>query len=323
MKTEKLALGVDIGGTQIKIGLVTSEGRILETKDIMHSVPSNPGIVVKNLARAIKSMAFWKNRQLMNRLCGIGIAVAGDTDHQRGRVRFAANFGWNNVPLREMLRKNIRMSVVVDNDANAACWGSYCIEFKRKVDNLMCLTLGTGIGGGIVINKRLYRGSTGTAGEIGHAALYPDGIKCSCGNTGCLERYVGVYDLVKNVRKRVIQGEETIIRELVKNNLDAVTPEVIFKAACKGDKFAKDIWEKTGEYLGTAIASAVNVLNPEIVVLCGGISSAGKFLLGPIKNTVKLRALDIPAGKVKIIVSKLGKRLGLIGAGCLVLYPDK
>lgn len=316
----KKALGIDIGGTGIKIGIISALGNIIESTVIPHRVPSDPGRVVDDIARAVSLLEHTGNKNLKKTIRSAGVGVAGDIDQGRGVVRFSGNFGWKNVRLGEMLKAKLKLPVVVDNDANAASWGSYCIEFDRKVNNLICFTLGTGIGGGLILEKKLYRGSTGTAGELGHVTLYPGGIKCACGNRGCIERYVGAYDISAEVNKRIKAGQKTMIWKLAGGDPGMITPKLIHKAAQMGDRFAINTWKKAGENLGIVIASMINVLNPDIIVLAGGIAGAGEYIMKPIRETVRERSFESARGRVKITVSRLGSNLGLIGAGCLVLF---
>jgi len=319
---DKVALGVDIGGTEVKIGLITSSGKILEKQKFQHRVPSEPDKIINQLYKEIKQMKFWNNKKIVNLLTGIGIGSAGDINQTEGIIRFSTNFGWKNVYIKKLLQNKFNIPIIVDNDANAACWGSFCLEFKNKINNLVCFTLGTGVGGGIVINNKLYRGTTGSAGELGHVTLYPDGRKCSCGNYGCLERYIGAYDLINDVKNKIISGEKTVITKLIKNNLNLLSPELVYKAACINDEFARQVWTDFGKQLGIVVASIVNILNPELIVLTGGVADAYKFFIDIVRDTVKKRAFKTPSENLKIVVSKLGKNLGIIGAACLVLFPS-
>ena len=317
----KTALGIDIGGTTVKAGIVSSSGRIIEKKVLPHDVPSNPRLVVSRISSAVRSMDSWSRGYSLKKLSGIGIAVAGDTDPFKGTVRVAVNFGWKNAGIRDMFRREFRLPVMLDNDANAACWGSYCIELKRKIKNMLCVSLGTGVGGGIVTEGRLYRGTAGTAGEIGHMTVYPDGAECPCGNRGCLERYVGAYDIVREVRRRIRAGTKTVLSGWIRRKGIKLTPELVYRAAVRGDAFSRKLLLKAGGDIGTAVVSMVNILNPGAVVLCGGISSAGSYILGPVKKAVRERALPGASRGIKIFTSKLGGNLGLAGAACMAMYP--
>jgi glucokinase len=309
-----LTLGIDLGGTGIKMGIVNSQGKLLRTAKI--STPSQGD------ARLTTSMVVREVNELLSSvgktaIQGIGIGVAGDVDQAKGVVRMSPNLGWKNFPIRDYLAKYLKYPITVDNDANAAAWAAYVVETKKKVQNLICVTLGTGIGGGIVLNGRLYHGATGSAGEIGHMTLFPQGIQCKCGNYGCLERYVGARAMIVTAKEALNSGEKTLIRKLINNDLSRVTPMIIQEAGLKGDPLAIQLWAQAGENLGVGLASLINVLNPEIIILAGGLSRAGSLFLNPLKRTLLERAFAAPARAVKIMISRMDQELGTVGAGLI------
>jgi glucokinase len=308
----KLYLGVDLGGTEVKLAIVDEKGKICKESVFPNNYSSAPkDVIAEIIARARKLEAFKK-------LSGTGVGVAGDIDQINGVVRFSPNLeAWKNVPLKAMLEKELPGPVVVDNDANAAALGAYWLDAKGKANNLICITLGTGVGGGIICNGTLHRGATGTAGEIGHMTLDPNGPRCKCGNMGCIERYLGARYLSVEAMEQVKMGKSKIIPRLVEGRLPDITPHILFMAAQKGDPLARDIWHTAGQRLGIVIASLINLLNPEMIVLAGGVSQAGQLILKPIRDTVKLRAFSTPSRACKIVVSRFHKRLGVVGAALL------
>ncbi len=252
-----------------------------------------------------------------SKIVGIGIGSAGDVEPFSGVIRMSPNLGWKNVPLKDLLRRGLKFPIQVENDANAAAWAAYVVEAKRKVSNLICVTLGTGVGGGIVLHGKIFRGATGSAGELGHATLFPEGIQCNCGNQGCLERYIGVRAMADEARRAIRAGEQTIVTKLVESDLSKIDPLILQQAAKLGDRLAAHLWEQAGERLGIGLASLINILNPEWIVLAGGLSRAGKLLLEPVRRTIIKRAFPAAASAAKLVISKLDQDLGIVGAGLI------
>jgi len=198
----KLFLGIDLGGTAIKVAVVDEKGGILE----LETVKNDPSLSPERLCSEIVDKA--KGMKDLRRISGTGIGVAGDIDQERGIVRFSPNLPkWKNANLRKMLGKGLPKPIVVDNDANAAALGAYWLEARGKVENLLCVTLGTGVGGGLICNGKVYRGASGTAGEIGHMPYNPDGPECNCGSRGCIERYIGAPNMSFQAKEGVKAGK--------------------------------------------------------------------------------------------------------------------
>ena len=312
----KVFLGIDLGGTEIKIASVDEKGNILHTI----SLKNNPLISTSKLCSEIIAKA--KGMKGFKNFSGTGIGVAGDIDQKRGIVRFSPNLPtWKNADLRLMLGKSLPKPIIVDNDANAAAVGAYWLETRGKINNLICVTLGTGVGGGIICERKLYRGASGTAGEIGHMPYNPDGHECNCGSKGCIERYIGAPNLSFYAKEGVRSGKSAIIKELVHGNLENITPEIITIAARKGDAFANKIWREAGEKLGIVLAGVINLVNPEMIILAGGMSKAGNLLLVPVRDAVKARAFKTPAKACRIVISKYNQKLGVVGAALLAKQP--
>ena len=305
-------LGIDLGGTEIKIAIVDQKGNICEESSVPNRIDSLPRLIVKEIADEARKMAHFKN------ICGIGVGVAGDIDQEKGVVRFSPNMTeWKNVPLKKMLEKELRRPVVIDNDANAAAVGAYWLDAKGRAKNLICITLGTGVGGGIMMDGKIYRGTTGSAGEIGHISFDPEGPQCNCGSRGCIERYVGAPYLSLRARELARKDKNTAIRKIVQGNLDQITPKVLSQAAEEGDALALRIWDDAGEMLGVILAGVINLMNPEMIVLAGGMSKAGHFLLEPIKRTVNERAFTSASKACTIVISHSTRKLGVVGAAFL------
>ncbi len=312
----KYLIGVDLGGTNLKVALLDLEGNIRKKVSVL--TKQGEEVVLRQIVKAVEEIVK-KTRVKKSAVLGLGIGTPGLVDSIHGIVYNLTNIsGWRNVALKEYLEKNIKLPVYIDNDVNLMALGELMCGAGRGVKNMVCLTLGTGVGGGVIIEGRLYRGSTLSAGEIGHIPVNIDGPRCVCGSYGCLESYVGNARIVEKAVKAIQGGRRSHKKKLAEGDLKAVTPRIISRAARQGDRLAKEIWEETGKYIGLALSGVVNLLNPEMIVLGGGVAQAGKLLFEPVRRTVKERAMNIPAGKVKIVPAKLGKDAGLIGAGMLV-----
>ena len=230
---------------------------------------------------------------------------------------------WREVPLGNILKKKLNLPVFVDNDVNVMALGELKFGAGAGARNMLCITLGTGVGGGLILGRKLYRGSSYVAGEFGHVPINIDGPECNCGGRACVEAYVGNSHIVRDTIARIKRGQATLIKRIVKGDLSKITPEVIDEAARAGDKFAKNIWVDVGNKVGIGLAGVVNLLNVEKIVIGGGVAKAGKILFDSIRKTIDERAMKLPAKTVKVVKAKLGYDAGLIGAATLVLYELK
>lgn len=310
----KFALGIDMGGTGIKLGLVDQRGKLFRTFRLPTPVHHYPEQIAESIAQQAQALL---DLSRSHQIVGIGVGCAGDIDPEKGIVRVSPNLRWKAVPLKALLSRTLKLPILIDNDANVAAWAAYVVEAKRRVQNLLCVTVGTGVGGGLVLNGQLYHGATGSAGEIGHMTLYPEGNPCACGNQGCTERYIGAKAMNHEARHAIESGEKTLLKKLIKQDYDKLTPYLIQKAARQGDRLALSLWEQAGERLGITLASTVNLLNPEWIVFAGGLSRAGGLLLDPVRRTILKRSFQTPAKAVRLVISKLDQDLGMVGAGLL------
>lgn len=300
-------LGIDLGATNLHFVLIEDDGKKLDEKIIP---------TPKKLGKTIEKIILQVENSIQKSTKGMGISVAGLVNQKRGIVYFAPNLGWENIELIKKIKKFFpKLKIILENDANAAAWGAYLLIGKKKIKNLICLTLGTGLGGGIIIDGQLYHGASGTAGEVGHITLYPQGLPCNCGNYGCIERYIGADHLVEMAKEGITQNKRSAITEIVDGDLKKITPEIIFQAAKKNDHLAKSIWKEMGKNLGITLSGIINLLNPQMVVLTGGISKAAFFFLPELKNTLRKRTFSEPLKRVKIVVAE--KNLGVLGAALL------
>lgn len=247
-------------------------------------------------------------------LVGLGISVPGMIDAMNGIVVKAVNLGWEQVPLLALLKEQLNLPLQILDVSAALAIGETHFGAGKGARNLICINVGSGIGSGIVIGEQLYWGADGVAGEIGHMTVDEDGPQCRCGNYGCLERLAAGPAIVERAIKGLKQGAVSSIRTLVSDRLEDVTVEVIVKAARSGDEFARSILNETGRYLGMGIANVVNFLNPEIVIVGGGVAeTAGETLLEPLRQAVKLRAFEVHARRVQIVPAQLGLDASAIG----------
>lgn len=311
--SKKLYLGIDMGGTNIKIAIVNSEGVIVEETVIKTDLGQTPVKVIRDIAAQACSLKNYPKTK------SIGIGIAGDINSAEGIVRFSPNIPkWKNVKLKRIMEKLTGRKVFVDNDANTAAIGAFWLDAKGKSDNLICVTLGTGVGGGLIFNKKLYRGATCTAGEIGHMTIEPLGQKCKCGSRGCAEAYVGAKYISAYARKYLLGRGSKIIDKLTSGDHSKITPKILYEAAAKGDKAAAEIWKYAGQKLGILLAGILNFANPDTVILCGGVSLAGKFIISPLKKEMEKRAFKSALTACRLRVSRYTSKLGVVGAAMLV-----
>ena len=250
---------------------------------------------------------------------GIGFDFPGQVDYKTGVVKLAPNIpGWVNVPIAKMIEDEFHIPTRIDNDVRCAALGELKFGAGKGCENFVCITVGTGIGSGLVINGKLVRGAANAAGEIGHIKLQMhDGPICGCGDTGCLEAFASGPSIVAMAQEYLKSGKSTKFREMA--GVDGeITPYIVAKAAEAGDPVAKRIFEKTGYYIGMGLVSVINLLNPEKVIIGGGVAEAGDLLLEPIRKTIKERAMVIAGSSVEIVPAELGNSAGVIGASMLV-----
>jgi len=299
---EKSILSIDLGGTNLKIGLLDSRYRIRD-KEILSTKSQNSkeGLISAIIYSAGKIIS--RNRLKHSDIIGLGLGLPGPIDVEKGLVHFFPNIpGWKEVRLRAILEKKLRLPVVLDNDANLMCLAEYRLGAAKGSVNAVCVTLGTGVGAGLIINGTLYRAKTFAAGEIGHIPINVNGPKCNCGGVACLEAYIGnrrIEELAVKIFKKRITLEETSV------------------LAKRKDKRALQLWNQVGKNLGTALVGVVNLLNPDCIVIGGGVAKAGKVLLDRVREVVEKQAMPIQARHVKILSAKLGSDAGLIGAAIL------
>ena len=316
----RLLLGIDIGGTNIKIALIDKKGRIKAKKTFPTAdFKGNRALIERITGETKKLLAEYG--VVKKDIIGVGVGAPGAVDIRSGTVHYLTNVpDWSEVPLGNILKNKLGLLTFVDNDVNVMALGELFFGSGIGAKNMLCVTLGTGVGGGLILEGRLYRGSSYAAGEFGHVPINITGPRCNCGSWACVEAYVGNNYIVRDVITQIKKGEKTLIKKLVNGKLSKITPEIISRAARAGDRFAKEIWRDVGNKVGTGLAGVVNLLNVEKIVIGGGVAEAGKILFDSIKKTIAARAMKLPAKTVKVVKAKLRRDAGLIGAAALVLY---
>src|SRR5262245_13999277 len=266
-------VGVDFGSTKIYAGVFNPELNLVGTARISTKSTRGTPSVIERIGRAIKD-AVDECDLTMERVRGVGVGAPGAVDPEAGRVIFAPNLGWENIPLKRDLEKDLDVPVFVENDGNVAIIGIHEVELGSKVRNALGIFIGTGIGAGFVLNGELYTGHNHAAGEIGHMVLQVDGPKCRCGNLGCFEALASRTAIFRKIQSAVKDGQKTVLTEMLGKNLEDLRSGHLSKAIRQGDKFVEKVVKEAAQYTGVAIANLINVMNPEVVVLGGGIIEA-------------------------------------------------
>ncbi|MFC1860094.1 ROK family protein [Chloroflexota bacterium] len=321
-KSEPPVLAIDLGGTKILAALISSQGKVMARKYLPALADRGQEAVVNRIFSAIDHLLSQGNID-SSHLDSISIAAAGAIDPGKGLVVFSPHLpGWYDVPLRDIVKKKYGVNTLLINDANAAALGEHHFGAGRGVDNLALLTVGTGIGGGIIINGRLYSGANGSAGEIGHMTIDVNGPRCECGNNGCLEMLASGTAIAREAVKRIRQGEGSSLIEMVEGKIENITAEKVSMAAKDGDVLASEIIMTAATYLGVGIANLVNIFNPEMIIIGGGVAKMGDLLLNPARRVIKERAFQLPAQTVQIVTAQLGNDAGLVGAAVFAFQQE-
>jgi len=319
-KVARQVVVVDIGGTKIMTAVFTPDGKII-AKEVRPTLGSE-GVarVIERICSAIESLLFSKNMAIsqINAIC---IACAGGINTGKGIVVTPSpNLpDWVEIPLADMIKKKFGVNTLVLNDASAAALGEHRYGAGKGVNNLVLLTLGTGIGGGIIADGHLYLGAVGGAGELGHMTIDADGPKCGCGNTGCLEMLASGMAIAKDAIERIKRGEKSSLVDMVEGELKKITAETIGRAARSGDKLAQEVIERASYYLGIGMVNVVNIFNPELVVIGGGMAGLGEMIIGQGRKMVVERTFSINARAARIVIAQLGNEAGIYGAAAFAL----
>ncbi len=314
VKGSQPVLAIDLGGTKIMAAIISPQGQVMANEYHLTLAKEGPQSVINRIFSAIDHLLEVRNLDL-SQLHGISIAGAGAIDLDRGVVTSSPNLpGWHDVPLRNIVSSKYKVNTFLINDANAAALGEHEFGAGKGVDNLILLTVGTGIGGGIIINGRLYSGSSGSAGEIGHMTIDVNGPRCSCGNIGCLEMLASGTAIAREAIRRISRGERSVLAEMVEGKIENITAELVGMAAQGGDSLALEVISQAATYLGVGLVNLVNIFNPEMIIVGGGVMRMGDLLLEPARQVVKERAFQLAAQAVRIVPSQLGDNAAVLGA---------
>lgn len=308
-----LACGVDVGGTKILSGVLDESGNIVE--ELRATSPATDVVAIETtIATLVEEL------RTRHDIASVGVGAAGYIDKTRSTVMFAPNIAWREVNLREHLEKRLELPVVIENDANAAAWGEFTYGAGKDVEDLLLITVGTGVGGGVVLDGSLYRGAFGVGAEIGHMRVVPQGHLCGCGNLGCFEQYASGSALVRDVRAAA-SGGSLLARDVLERaggDPALITGPIVTAAAEAGDRFAIEAIATLGTWLGEGIASLTAVLDPALVVVGGGVSEAGDLLLEPAREAFATQLTGRGhRPMLEIVRATLGNKAGLIGAADL------
>lgn len=309
-------IGIDLGGTNLRAAIAdTDTGQIYSQRQCPTLAAEGQEAVIQRIVQLITDL-IQESEIPASAIKGVGIGVPGTPDLDTGVIQFLPNLPgkWLNVPLQAIIQERVRLPVALINDVRALTLGEWIFGAGRGAETAVCLAIGTGIGGGVIVNGQFHLGIGGTAGEFGHHVVEIDGLPCGCGGKGCLELYASGPAIAAMGVKEVMHGHTTRIGELANHDLNRITVETITQAAREGDPIANAILQRVGMYLGIAVGNILGVLSPQRVIFGGGVSRAGELLLIPIVKSVKERVHVIPTHKVEFVLAELGIKGGLIGA---------
>ena len=318
MAPHNFIVGVDLGGTNIVVGAMSDDG----TQQYgMHSEPTRPEDgadgVISRMARMVETTITTTMRETgepRSAFKGVGMGAPGPLDRERGVVLLTPNLGWRDVPLRDRMAELTGLPATLDNDANCATYGEFWIGAARGARNVVGMTIGTGIGGGLILDGQLYHGSSDMAGEIGHTTIDQTGRRCGCGNYGCLEAYASGPAIAERAREALAFDQASILPELVDGDLTRISAQTVYEAAGQGDSIAREVVRDTARFLGTGIANLLNIFNPDVVVIAGGVTQAGEALFEPLRAEVRRRAFKPAVDAVRIVPGELPGTAGVVGA---------
>jgi glucokinase len=313
--TNPIYIGVDLGGTNIKVGICDEQGKLVQTFEGPTDTQHGADYVLDRIVQYVRQIVD-DSPYAWEQVVGVGAGIAGFLDIPRGFIKFSNNLGWHNVPAKEILEAKLQKPVKIDNDANVAALGEAWGGAGKGIPHLVCYTLGTGVGGGIIINGKLHQGANGMAGELGHTIIVPDieATQCNCGQRGCLETVSSATGIVRMAKESLDRGEHTSLRLL-----ERVDAKSVFDAAKSGDELALRIVHRAAYYLGRSIATVAIIVNPGRFIIGGGVAKAGDILFEPIRETYKKYSPVQAQEGVDIVPAILGNNAGVVGAAGLNL----
>lgn len=309
-------IGIDLGGTNIAVGAVNSEGKILT----IHSVKT---LAQRPYQSIVRDMAFCIDKILetlhltKDDIHSIGIGIPGVADQKTETVIFCTNLGWHNIPLGEEIRKYYDKPVFIDNDATVAGYAEYVAGVSKGTSSSVFITLGTGVGAGIVLNGKPFSGFHGVGSEIGHMTIVANGVQCTCGNKGCAERYCSATAIIRMAKEACASDKDNMIMQQVNGDINRINAKVVIDCAKAGDPLAVKVFDEYAEYLAITVNNITAMMDPEMIVLGGGVSHAGEFLLNALKKHLPRFLMYKTLPSPEVCLAKLGNEAGIIGAAML------
>jgi glucokinase len=317
----RFALGIDIGGTNLVVGSVAEDGSALHAMgtEPTHAEAGATAVVDRLVALAERAIAQTRRELPGAEIIGVGVGAPGPLDTKSGVVLLTPNLGWVNMPLRQIIHDRLGLPAALDNDANCAVLGEWWVGAARGARHAIGITIGTGIGGGLVLDGKLYHGASDVAGEIGHTTIDTEGRRCKCGNYGCLEAYASGPNIAMRAIEAVEAGADSRLPGMVGGDLRKITAQTVYDAAHEGDDLALEVVNDTAKFLGVGIGNLLNVFNPEVVVVCGGVTLAGDHLFAPLRREVARRAFKPAVQACRIVPGELINTAGVYGAARVFL----
>jgi glucokinase len=312
-----MRIGIDVGGTKIIVGIVDEKGSVIYSKRIPTETVKGYEDIRDNIVILVGDVLQEAGVEKKT-IEQIGIATAGQIEKKSNKILFSPNLGWHSVDLRDDIEKATGMRTLIENDVNAATYGEWKFGFKSVPKDVLGVFVGTGIGGGLIFDGKLYRGFSNVGAEVGHMILNPYGYRCNCGNSGCFEAYCGGWYFTERVKIRIREGYKGKIWDIINGDMANLHAGTIEEAYLLGDECCTSVWQEVTEYLGSGIASLVNLLNPEIIILGGGVIYGTKHLIDDMNTVLTKRAMTESLKGLRIEKAKLGENAGIIGAAFVI-----
>jgi glucokinase len=302
--------GIDIGGTKIAVALETPSGERVAGRFLPTQAESGAYAVLENISRAVEEMLDENKVEIVS----LGVGSPSPLDAEKGLILSPSNLrDWDRFPIVSLLNERFKVPVTLDNDANVAALGEYIYGAGRGYKNIFYITVSTGIGGGIIINGEIFHGVSSGAGELGHTVVQPEGVRCNCGSTGCLETICAGVHIARRAKERLASGAPSLINEMVSDESE-ITAQTVVEAARRKDPLATEIWDETCRFLAIGVANIFTLLAPEIVIIGGGIAASGEMLFAPLKEMIPHFVSMIPREKINVVPAQLGAESGVCGA---------
>jgi glucokinase len=311
---DPLIIGIDLGGTKIGTGLVGAQGQVLASDYRATETGQGKDVVIERMIDSVQQVLAQANTSI-TQLTGIGIGAPGPLDIPHGLLIEPPNLpGWVNVPLRQIIHDEFRIPTWLENDANAAAIGEYLYGAGQGTQHMIYITVSTGIGGGLILDSKIYHGIQGGAGEIGHMTILPQGPRCGCGNRGCLEALASGTAIAREGQALLDRSIPTLIEDNMGGDSQHVSAKDVVRAMSKGDRYAAEIVDRAMYYLGIGMANLVNLFNPERLVIGGGLTHLGDRLLDPVRRSIALCAFPSAVDQLTVTLAELGVEVGIVGA---------